>query len=101
MKSVSEILIVAKALNATFVEPCIQRGRLKRCSKSHNVKLSDIFRMDKMKEFHPFIVSHEVFQNETNDARNSSTQFQRICHTAHKYLSKCGEGVLPHYSRHP
>ena len=98
MTSISEILIVAKALNATFVEPCIHKGRLTYCSETHNVKLSDIFRMDKMKEFHPFIVSHEVFQNETNDARNSSTQFQRICHTAHKYLSKCGEGVLNQHS---
>ena len=97
MKSVSEILIVAKALNATFVEPCVQRGRLKRCSKSHNVKLSDIFSMDKMKEFHPLIVSHEVFQNETNDAHNS-THFQRICHTKHKHSSVCGEGVLNQYA---
>ena len=84
MQSVSEILIVAKALNATFVEPCIQGGRLTRCSEPHKVKLSDVFSMDKtMKEFHPFIVSHEVFQNETNDEHNS-TYFQRICHTKHK-----------------
>ena len=100
MTSISEILIVAKALNATFVEPCIHKGRLTYCSETHNVKLSDIFRMDKMKEFHPFIVSHEVFQqNVINDAHdNSSTHFQRICHTAQKYSSKCGEGLLNQHS---
>ena len=96
--SISEILIIAKALNATFVEPCIQGGRLTHCSEPDKVKLSDVFRMDKMKEFHPFIVSHEVFQNETNDEHNS-THFQRICHTSHKYSSGCGEGVLNQHSK--
>ena len=97
MQSVSEILIVAKALNATFVEPCIQGGRLTRCSEPHKVKLSDVFRMDKMKEFHPFIVSYEVFQNETNDEQHNSTHFQHICHTLIiKYGGVC---VVNQYSK--
>jgi hypothetical protein len=107
--SVSEVLIIAKALNATFVEPCIRKGELVNCSEPHNIKLSDLFSMDKIKEFHPLIVSYAAFQNvlgvrtithTTNnnpDAKSAdSAHYIYRCQTANEFEHEYGCGKDPY-----
>lgn len=52
-KSITEIVSMARKLNATMVEPCIKDGSLKRCSKREKItlKYSDIFDAGKIRRF--------------------------------------------------
>jgi len=68
--TIEELLLKSKELNAWFVEPCIQGGRLLSCghlnrTKSH-VKLRDVYDLDRLKEFYPKIVSFENFTRLTS-----------------------------------
>ena len=64
-----EILVLAKNLNATLVEPCISRGYLVSCGSRHEgqqqsstmVRLSDIVGIDLLQEYYPHIISHQHF----------------------------------------
>jgi len=64
-RSLSEILVVSRCLNATLVEPCIKNGRLVSCGDNEAgslVKLGDVFSLTRMKEFHPAISSFEDYK---------------------------------------
>jgi hypothetical protein len=102
--SIIEMLMLAKTLNATFVEPCITGGRLYGCrtdDETHNqITLSDVFIMDKLKEFYPLIVSHTKFHHETTNAGTdiNATFVQRICHQQKKHEAKsCDEGTRTYH----
>lgn len=59
----AEILALAKKLNATLVEPCIQRGRLVSCqNRLRCVRLGHLYDMDKLRQVHQHIVSFEDYQ---------------------------------------
>lgn len=79
--TLSEIFIIAKAINATVILPCIQRGRLVPClpqSQSQLLsqamsplsnndadwshRLGDVFNLDRIRMFHPYFVEQEEFQ---------------------------------------
>ena len=87
-KSLAEILVVARSLNATLVEPCVKNGRLLSCGDSGLVKLGDIFNMTKLKEFHPAISSFEEFQKQTE--RDDAKWFS-ICMHAGNPRGICGK----------
>ncbi|KAI2491471.1 hypothetical protein MHU86_23086 [Fragilaria crotonensis] len=59
--SLAEILTVAKKLNATVVEPCILHGTLRACD-NYTVRLNQIYNVDRLRQFHPHIVSYEDYQ---------------------------------------
>eukprot|EP00978_Attheya_sp_CCMP212_P043491 scaffold285110_cov60-Attheya_sp.AAC.1 len=109
--SITEMLMVAKSLNATFVEPCISGSRLRKWrtdDESHQqITLSDVFIMDKLKEFYPRIVSYKQFHHETTNAGTdiNATFVQRICHQlprlAHNKLfnKRCDEGTRNNHGK--
>jgi len=77
--SVTELIIIAKTLNAAFVEPCIQSGRLRSCKGvEEQLRLSDIFDMSKLKLFHNLIITYEEFQNATS--HEDSVYWFQGCH---------------------
>ena len=82
MISLSEMLVLAKEMNATFVEPCVKKGNLCSCAKPGNnrVRLSHILDMRKLRKYHPAIVTYEEFQQRTlfeSDMFNGS--LNQIC----------------------
>ena len=66
MICISELLILARSLNATLVEPCLKRGRLVPCdSEEATIAFRDVFDVSKLKEFYPHFISHEQFRKRT------------------------------------
>ena len=66
MVSISELLILARTLNATLVEPCLAKGRLYPCdSKAATLAFRDVFDLSMLKEFYPHFISHEQFRKRT------------------------------------
>ena len=66
MVSISELLILARTLNATLVEPCLAKGRLYPCgSKGATLAFRDVFDLSMLKEFYPHFISHEQFRKRT------------------------------------
>ena len=63
--TLSEILVLARKLNGTLVEPCIHNGRLGSCREDSKVRLRDVFNMTILESFHSYIVPFEHFQNQT------------------------------------
>jgi hypothetical protein len=61
-RSLVEILLVAKKLNATVVEPCIGMGRLQTCNKA-NYRLSQVYDLERLRLLHPHIVPFENYIN--------------------------------------
>ncbi|KAI2509376.1 hypothetical protein MHU86_5009 [Fragilaria crotonensis] len=59
--SLAEILMVAKRLNATVVEPCIEGGRLRTCHVA-KYRLGQVYDLRRLRRFHPHIVSYEDYQ---------------------------------------
>ena len=55
--SFAEILMVAKRLNATVVEPCIGGGRLRTCRDS-KYRLGQVYDLERLRQFHEHIVSY-------------------------------------------
>ena len=100
MVSISELLIVAKALNATLVEPCIRRGRLVNCQDpaEWNMKLTEVFDVHKMKEYHPHLISHADFLDQTRDvaatANSTVAVVYQVCHSKPKWEKKHCEEQL-------
>ena len=100
MVSISELLIVAKALNATLVEPCIRRGRLVNCQDpaEWNMKLTEVFDVHKMKEYHPHLISHADFLDQTRDvaatANKTVAVVYQVCHSKPKWEKKHCEEQL-------
>jgi len=102
--SLRELIIMAKTLNAAFVEPCIENGRLYSCGPVKGlfghagrttgaiVRLGDVFELGDFKEYRIHMISHEIFEMATqkNDTGvelgNGSTQWFRGCHS-----TKCTE----------
>jgi hypothetical protein len=60
--SLAEILMIAKKLNATVVEPCILRGRLRACDE-YTARLNQVYDLSKLREFYSRIVSYEDYQS--------------------------------------
>jgi hypothetical protein len=67
--AIVELLLVAKQIGAAFVEPCIVQGRVTSCHKvkQNQVKLSDVFDLNKLREVHPLIISQEDYEIGTAD----------------------------------
>ncbi|KAI2509370.1 hypothetical protein MHU86_5003 [Fragilaria crotonensis] len=59
--SLAEILLVAKQLNATVVEPCIKNGYLRACD-DYAVRLNQVYDVGELRKFYPNIVSYEVYK---------------------------------------
>jgi hypothetical protein len=111
-KSLTEILIVAHRLNATLVEPCICQGRMVSCQKLGDVptscinsagtmtKLSDIFDMERMKQFHPAIASFDDFQRHTDAQKTELATKQQASFTMcmNRLKDPCGEIEWGHKS---
>eukprot|EP01068_Selenidium_serpulae_P000605 Selendium_serpulae@DN11071_c0_g1_i1.p1 len=100
IKRAAELLMIAKSLNATFVEPCIKNGSLRSCLSAKerfspiptrqfrdtiNVRLGDIFDLEKLKLFHPLIISHDEFYHATKD----TTVFYKSCMQKGKAAKYC------------
>ena len=70
--AVVELLLVAKQIGAAFVEPCIVQGRVTSCHKvqQKQVKLGDVFDLNKLREIHPWIISQEVYEATTANVAN-------------------------------
>jgi hypothetical protein len=77
MISMSEMLYIAKKLNAKLVEPCIENGYLISCSEKHNVRFSDIFNVSLVKQYHPDFVTHEEFQQFLSS--RGDVPYSKIC----------------------
>lgn len=62
--AIVELLLVAKQIGAAFVEPCILQGRVTSCHKvkQNQVRLSDVFDLNKLREVHPWIISQEDYE---------------------------------------
>ncbi|GKY94835.1 hypothetical protein MPSEU_000448700 [Mayamaea pseudoterrestris] len=67
MISLSEMVVLSKELNATFVEPCIRKGRLCSCKSKGNTltRLSHVLDMDKLKKYHSSIITYDEFVERT------------------------------------
>lgn len=59
--SLAEILMIAKKLNATVVEPCILRGRLRACD-DYTARLDQVYDVTKLRKFYSNMVSYEDYQ---------------------------------------
>eukprot|EP01068_Selenidium_serpulae_P006321 Selendium_serpulae@DN4347_c0_g1_i1.p1 len=92
MKRVSELLMIAKALNATYVEPCVSNGYLLSCQlpqerekpiptrnrlskRKVTLRLGEIFDIERLKAYHPLIISHNEFYERTKD----NTTWYKFC----------------------
>jgi hypothetical protein len=78
MVSISELLVVARALNATLVEPCMRVGRLVPCDYPFDgtlVRLGDVLDLNRLGELCQHISSFESFQKHTT---NNAT-VHRVC----------------------
>ena len=64
--SLSEVLVLAKELNATLVEPCILKGRLGSCANvaqgGPGLRLSQVLDMQLMQRYHAAIVSYQDYE---------------------------------------
>ncbi|KAI2509382.1 hypothetical protein MHU86_5015 [Fragilaria crotonensis] len=60
--SFAEILMVAKRLNATVVEPCIGGGRLRTC-RITKYRLGQVYDLERLRQFHPHIASYAEYQD--------------------------------------
>ena len=60
-KSFAEILMVAKKLNATVVEPCIRLGYLRACD-DYTARLNQVYDVSQLRKFYPNMVSYEDYQ---------------------------------------
>lgn len=59
--SFAEILMVARKLNATVVEPCIGDGRLRSC-RDASYRLGQIYDLERLRQYHAKIVSYADYQ---------------------------------------
>jgi len=90
-KAISQLLVLAKQMNATFVEPCILNGAFYPCdhiriqkqfektSKPH-LRLGDVYDMNLLREYHAKIVSFETFQNARLSALGALPHFASSGH---------------------
>jgi hypothetical protein len=83
--SVSQMLVLAQSLNATFVEPCMKNGRLLPCGTNATVKLTDIFDLQELIKLHPSIIaSQQDFDRQAVTAKRF-----KICLTGPSRKSDC------------
>lgn len=69
MISLSELLLMARALNATLVEPCMKNGRLVTCDNVEQlVRLGDVFDLEQIPASQSLLLSHEEFKRQTANA---------------------------------
>lgn len=91
IKSLAEILIVAKTLQAVFVEPCISKaGRLVSCGDQPNLlRLQDVFDLDAIRQFYSRVVSFDEFN--TICLTNKNVHLSQICMHMGNPVTACGE----------
>lgn len=103
-RALAEVIVAAKLLNASVVEPCIAQGKLLSCSKLRGrrpIQLRDIFNLTHIQDLHPFLfVSHRAFQQYfTDTASTSSINTTRFCMHTGKPVTACidreGRATLP------
>lgn len=96
--AIVELLLVAKHLDAVFVEPCILQGRVTSCHKlpssssslmmtttttNHHVRvrLGDVLDVDKLRrDVHPWIVTQEEYEKATTTTTTTTTRFVFCMH---------------------
>ena len=84
--SFEELLQLAKVLNATVVEPCMQHGRLHSCAK-HGVPLGDIFDLkDEMTPLTPLVASYKEY---AQSVRHKEHRRYKICVDRSGTLASC------------
>ncbi len=67
--SISELLLMARALNATLVEPCMQNGHLVPCDAAEQLlRLGDVFDLEQIPESQSLLIRHEEFKRQTANA---------------------------------
>lgn len=94
--SLSEVVVLCKELNATFVEPCIQNGRLTSCKDSGSILLSQVIDMERLREYHEKIATYDefvAFSNRSNDRQEPLPTFQ-ICMHHFTNVNWCNEVPL-------
>lgn len=84
-----ELLVLAKHIQATFVEPCILKGRVVSCRKipaaSKNIlRMGQVFDLTKLKDmiYPALIVSQETYNDYASSEQqlsNTNTEQQRFC----------------------
>jgi hypothetical protein len=102
--SLSHILVLAKAFNATLVEPTISRARLGRCynedkSNNHNMTtLFDIFNRTLITNYHSKIVTCQQFYTEQHrvSGENNKVIYVDVCWGKQ---GKCNNMVPSSHSR--
>lgn len=60
--ALAEIVLVAKQVNATLVEPCILAGRLRACREGASYRLGQVYDLNVLREFHPHMVSYSYYE---------------------------------------
>ena len=83
MISLSEVLVLAKELNATLVEPCIKKGRLGSCasvaSGGHGLRLSQVLDLELMRQYHTDIVTYEEYMTAISATEPSTVPVVSLC----------------------
>lgn len=94
--SVKQMLMIAKAFNATFVEPCVKRGRLMSCANlpTSSVRLGDVCDVTVLKQFHPKIASFEEFQTATGYNKTCKGDNVVLACLAHRKTCQMGPTQL-------
>ena len=59
--ALAELLMAAKTLNATVVEPCVRKGRLRTCGDS-TFRLGQVYDLKRLRRFYPRILSYSDYQ---------------------------------------
>ncbi|CAB9525347.1 expressed unknown protein [Seminavis robusta] len=96
--SVEEVLTAAKAMNGTFVEPCVNSGRLQSCAVfpgTPGARLGHLVNLEELKKFHPYIVSWEEFVAATgyDNSHRQSPHYFHACFE--KYPCTDGDSEVP------
>ena len=93
MISLSEVLVLAKQLNATFVEPCISNGRLGSCQHGERngtrpkLRLSQVLDLERMQQYHADIVTYDEYERAITALDSDEPTVVSLC--------------LHHFSPHP
>ena len=99
IRSLSEVLLLAKSLNATLVEPCARNGRLKSCSVTSSLPVSEIFNIPHLFEGTnnqvPLMAPYSVFEQETAARDLPRFAFCMCLHSLQRCLKRCADQGVP------
>lgn len=103
--AIVELLLVAKQLDAAFVEPCILQGRVTSCHKipssvssttmNHHVRvrLGDVLDVDKLRrDVHPWIVTQEEYEKATTTPTGTAATIGESPHVQTRFVLCMHEG---------